>query len=143
MCEVCQAMQTDITLAKNMLARQQATLVCVKNGQAVLCQERGIRPVMDLLARKEHPLQHAAVADKVVGRAAALLFAYGGVQEVYAHVMSQPAAEVFREQGIPFTYGDIVPHIINRAGDGVCPMEQRAMAITDPLQAYRVFQEIE
>ena len=80
----------------------------------------------------------AAVADKVVGRSAALLFLYGGVSQVYAGVLSVPAEEVLRAHGVPYACGERVPMIRNRTGDGFCPMEQRVLTTEDPAEAYAV-----
>ena len=46
--------------------------------------------------------------------------------------MSEAAAKVLEQQGIPFQYEQLVPAIQNRAGDGLCPMEMATREISDP-----------
>lgn len=50
--------------------------------------------------------------------------AAGGVRGLYARTVSRPALDLLAEAGIPVEYEVAVPHIINRAGDSICPVEQ-------------------
>lgn len=43
---------------------------------------------------------------------------------------------VFQQHGIPYACGRRVPHIVNRRGDGVCPMEHRVRDIDAPAAAH-------
>ena len=119
-------------------------LTCVVAGPAgeYTSTDRGIKPVLRWLEDCPRILKDASVADKVVGKAAALLFAEGGVREVWARLVSRPALEVFEAFEIPCTYQDKVERIKNRAGDGLCPMETRVMDVNDPAEAFRMFQEL-
>lgn len=65
----------------------------------------------------------------------------GGVKEVYARVMSEPALALLQAHGINADYGQLVHHIINRAGDGWCPMEQLSRDIDDPKEIIPKIQE--
>lgn len=85
---------------------------------------RGISDLYALLTNEPGFLQGASVADKVVGKGAAALMVLGGVQEVYAGVISMPALDLLHKSGIAVRFGQEVPNIINRAGDGICPVEQ-------------------
>lgn len=85
---------------------------------------RGISDLYVLLTNESGFLQGASVADKVVGKGAAALMVLGGVQEVYAGVISMPALDLLHKSGIAVRFGQEVPNIINRAGDGICPVEQ-------------------
>ena len=71
----------------------------------------------------------------MVGKAAAYLYVLLGVKEVFAGIISEKATEVFLRFGISFTYSECVPAIINRTGDGFCPMETAVSAIDDPEDA--------
>jgi hypothetical protein len=84
-------------------------------------------------------LKDATVSDKLVGKAAALLFAHGGVRSLWAARMSEAARDFLRAAGIDFDYGELVPAILNRDGTDLCPMEQRAMPVDDPEQAFALF----
>lgn len=128
--------------ARHLLQTQAATCVCVGQGEPYISYERGIRPLLILLRQHPEQLCGAQVADKVVGKAAALLFCYGKIGQLYAQVLSRPAKEVLEKEGIAFSYGSLVERIRNRTGDGLCPMEERAMTVDSPAQAYEMFSEI-
>lgn len=68
-------------------------------------------------------LRDACVADKVVGKAAAALMVLGGVSEAWGDVMSAPAAELLRANGVAVAHGVLVNHIENRSHSGWCPLE--------------------
>ena len=51
---------------------------------------------------------------------------------MHADVMSEPALELLRSHGIIAEYGTLVDHIINRRGDGWCPMELLSRDEHDP-----------
>ena len=76
------------------------------------------------------------IADKVVGKAAALLMAYGKVKEVYTPTISTPALKVFKNHNIEIHYDKEVGRIINRKGDGLCPMETLCLNIENPEDAF-------
>ena len=92
---------------------------------------RGVRPLLDWLD-SDISLSGFCAADKVVGRAAAFLYCLLDVSEVYAHVMSRPAAEVLLAHGISVCADTFTDGIINRKGTGPCPFEAAVMDITDP-----------
>jgi len=112
------------------------------NGELLTSNEHGIRPPLLWLREDPDILRGAEVADKVIGKAAALLFAHGGVRSVWATRMSEAARDFLRAAGIAFDYDELVPAILNRDGTGLCPMEQRAMGIDDPAQAFALFDEL-
>ena len=87
----------------------------VRNGDTIrIFRERGVRDLWRLLHEEPELLDGAFVADKVVGR----------VRELFADVVSHAALELLNGAGIPVSYTVAVPHIINRAGDGICPVER-------------------
>lgn len=93
---------------------------------------RGVSDLLRLLEEKSALLPGASVADKVVGKAAAALMVLVKVREVYAEVISQPAFDLLSDNGIQTSYGVLVPHIVNRAGTGLCPLETRCMDCATP-----------
>ena len=106
------------------------------DGQAVYTStERGVKPLVRFLENGEVPAGFSA-ADKVVGRATAYLYVRLKVTEVYSQIISQPAVDVLRKHGIGVTFDKLVPNIINRKGDGICPFEAAVMEINDPDRAY-------
>ena len=97
----------------------------VRNGDEVrIFRERGVKDLYRLLREEPQLLDGAFVADKVVGKGAAALTILGGVEELFADVVSRPALELLAGAGIAVEYTVVVPNIVNRAGTGTCPVEQ-------------------
>lgn len=134
-------MMVDWTALHVALEASGATCLVQRDGEQMVSAESGIRPLLSWLRETPDTLYGALVADKVVGKAAALLLVHGGVAGVWAGVISEPAAAVLERAGILFAAGERTARIRNRAGTGLCPMEARVLAIEDPAQAYRVLQE--
>ncbi|MBE6586994.1 MAG: DUF1893 domain-containing protein [Ruminococcaceae bacterium] len=131
-------MNSDIERLKEARIALTGAVRCAVYNEAGLATstERGIRPMILWLEEDPEFLRGASVADKIVGRAAAMIMVYGGVREVYASVVSNGAIEVFREAGIACTYSMSAIAISNRRGDGICPMERLVAPIKDPKSAY-------
>lgn len=126
---------TDIENAKHLITQGNATLVLCRGDETVISEKRGIAPMLDFIAEKR-VLNGFAAADKIVGKAAAMLFVLAGIKKVYAEVLSESAVEVLKENGIEYSYGVLTERIINRKGTGICPMEQTVENISVPMQAY-------
>ncbi len=101
----------------------------------------GVKDLFELVATHPHKLAGALVADRVIGRGAALLLVLGKVKSVYAQVISSPALQVLNEANINVSYGSIEPNIINRDGTDLCPVEKLTMTIVDPKVAYEKIKE--
>ena len=122
---------------KNILLKENHTIVIYKNDASVYTSnDRGVAPLMKLLKENKAQLKDAMIADKVVGKAAALLMAYGKVKEVYTPTISTPALKVLKNHNIEIHYDKEVGRIINRKGDGLCPMETLCLNIENPEEAF-------
>lgn len=125
---------TDLERAKELLTGE-TTCVLVKGDAALVSTKRGIAPMIDWL-QEGLTLAGFAVADRIVGKAAAMLFVKAGLSAVYAEVVSERGKAYLEKRGIPVTYGVVTPDIINRAGNGPCPMEAAVAAIDDPEEGF-------
>ena len=113
----------------------------IANGEHIRTfTQRGVADLYDLLTQEPDFLHGSSVADKVIGKAAASLMVLGGVQEVYAHTISQPALRLLQEAGITVSCDEVPDHIINRDHTGWCPLEQ---ASRDLHTAKEIFPVIE
>ena len=111
------------------LLKDDVTLVLKRNGEIYTSAYSGIRPVLQFLS--EGLLEDAEVADKVVGKASAMLMVKGKVSAVYAALISEAGMEILEHYGIPYRYGKKVPYIVNRDGTDMCPMEKTVKDIED------------
>ena len=125
--------------AKSLLLTSASTNAVVSNGEVFTSQERGVKPLLHLLTEKKGFLKGASVADKVIGKAAALLMVLGEIKEVHTLIISEPAIKVFEKYNIPCYYDKKVERIVNRTGDGLCPMETLCLDVEEPK---KVFQKI-
>lgn len=122
---------------KDILLKENHTIVICKNDASVfVSDDRGVAPLMKLIKEDKTQLVNSTVADKVVGKAAALLMVYAGVKEVYTPTISKPAIEVFNKYNVKIIYDNLVERIVNRKGDGLCPMETLCLETDNPEEAY-------
>ncbi len=130
----------DLEIAKTQLHRKELTLAIVKNGD-VLFETRShrISGFLDAIEKLSNIVEGAAVADRVAGKAIALLCAYAGVREVYSEVLSKKAKAVFEEKGILCEWRELVDNILDFSHSGVCPFEKAAADISEPEKAYVEF----
>ncbi len=134
---------SDLDIAKSRLYGEELTLVIVKNGEVLF--ETGSHRISGFLGAVEQlgaGLKGASVADRVAGKAIALLCVYAGIRHVYAEVLSRKAKAVFEEHGIPCEWKTLVDNILDMNRSGVCPFEKAATEISDPEKAYAAFKAL-
>lgn len=123
---------------KEMLSRDGVLgVVRSASGETRLFRRRGVVDMYELLTGEPELLRGASVADRVIGRGAALMLVRGGVAEVYARLISLGAAEVLHRAGVRLTSDCEVPYIRNRQGDGMCPVERLTADTDSPEEACR------
>lgn len=115
--------------------------VIYNNDHTHLFHKRGVQDLHQLLRTSPDTLRGAMIADKVVGKGAAVLMTAGGVRWVYADVISQSALEFLLTHNIEAEYGRVVPNIINRAGTDICPVEKLCMQCEDIEDALMLIDE--
>ncbi len=124
-------MTKDLIAARTLLDSWDYTCAACLGDTARTATHRGVRPLLNWLDAGVDLHQFSA-ADRVVGRATAFLYVLLGVKEVYARVMSRPAAQVLEAAGIAAYPQTLVEGIINRQGDGPCPFEAAVLNIQEP-----------
>jgi hypothetical protein len=102
----------------------------------------GIMPLLeavDVLGLEQ--LKGSVVVDRIVGKAAALMFCYFKANRVYAKVLSKLGASVLNNYGIGCITEKVVEKILNREGIDICPFEKKVIDIEDPEEGYKVLLE--
>ena len=74
-----------------------------------------------------------SAADKVVGKAAAMLMIKAGITEVFALTISESAEKLLKNHGVRVSFMTLTERIMNRDNTGVCPMET-AVADTEDIE---------
>ena len=127
-------MNNDVQIALSALKERALTCVLCCDGELIEFRDRGVAPLLSLL-EGGRDVSGFSAADKVVGAAAAYLYVLLGVRCVYALTVSKMAAEVFLRFGIEYRFDTVVDKILNRTGDGFCPMESAVIGVKDPNEA--------
>ena len=130
-------MSADLERAKEILAQSGSTCVLCRDDLVYTTTQRGVRPLIDWLESGVDTCGFSA-ADKVVGKAAALMYCLLGVRQVHGNVMSDAAVKVLRRNGVEVYWDRLTDYIRNRANTGPCPLEAATMHIDDPEEALPV-----
>ena len=80
----------------------------------------------------------AVAADKTVGAGAAHLYVLLGVRVLWTNVISESAKKVLEDNKIEVYFDKCVEYIINRKGDGVCPIENAVAGEKSSKSAYKL-----
>ena len=134
----------DLDIAKSTLYKKELTLTIVKNGKVLF--ETGshrISGFLDAVEKLGDKLEGASLADRVAGKAIALLCVYARISEVYAEILSRKAKGVFEENGIRHECRELVDNVLDSNKSGVCPFEKAASGISDPKDAYKAFKRLQ
>jgi phosphatidylglycerophosphatase A len=133
----------DIELARSLLEEEKWNLVIVKEGEVLLrSRERGIAPFFQAVQTMGESLHNAAVADRIVGLAVAMLCLHARITSVYASIASQGALDMLKGQGVTVSSSNIVPHISNYDGTDLCPFEKLAASCQEPSQLLAALQSL-
>lgn len=119
-----------LSRAVRLLGSGDYTCVLCDKDRVLTSRRSGIAPLLLRIEEKED-LCGMACADKIIGKAAAMLLLCGGVRSVYGEVMSESAKALLEQSGAAVFYGTLTDRIINRTGDGPCPMEQAVAGLSD------------
>jgi hypothetical protein len=130
----------DLEIAKKQLYDKQLTLAIAKNGQVLFQTDShrisGFIHAIDTLGTQ---LNGASIADRVAGKALALLCIYAGIREVYAEVLSRKAKALFEENDVACQWEQLVDNVLDLNKTGMCPFEKFAAEISDPKDSYSAF----
>lgn len=123
----------DLELAKEFLAQKELTIAIVKEGKIIFTStDKGIKPMYTAVLELKEELRGASIADRVIGRAAAILCKYAGIKELYTRLISEEAIKVLENSNISFFYDESSPYIKNRDKTDLCPVEKLSQDISSP-----------
>ena len=85
---------------------------------------KGIVPMLEFLKLyEENDLKPLYQADRIMGKAAAIIALHCGIKEIYSDVVSQSAMDIGERNNIEMTYGVLVDKILNRDKSKEGPFE--------------------
>lgn len=127
----------DLTTAKQRLKKKELSLVFVKDSKVIFeTNIEGLRGFVQAIETLGDSLKESSIADRIVGKAAALLCAYCKAKAVFAFTMSQSGLKTLKTHKIPSGFESLVPVILNRKKTDRCPFEKLVQGTADPKEAY-------
>ncbi len=125
-----------------LLQIRQGKIVCaaIRDGQIIASEAgSGVAPVLKMY--KLGQLHESFLVDKVIGKAAAMVMTRGGISGCHGITVSQAALNWFQQCNVPVTYDHLTEYIVNRTGDGMCPMEQAVLQLQEDSNIVSVLEE--
>ena len=123
----------DLKLAIKFLNELNASLVVVREGEVKFVGfGKGVKELVDVMTI----LSNSSVADKVVGKAAAVILVRNGARAVYGKVMTKTAYTLLTQHNVFAKYGELVDKIEN------CPFEERVKNISDIKEAWKEIMDL-
>ncbi len=134
------AMAYDVAILE--IQNNEASAIIVKNNQILVRNTgRGIIPLLKIYDNQPQALDGGILVDKVIGRAAAFIAIDGKAVKVYGDLMSQEALDLLEKHKIQAAYGKLVPQILNRKQDDLCPMEKAVLGINSSQEAVKLLRD--
>jgi hypothetical protein len=113
------------------------TLRVYKGSKLIFTSDKDrLLPLVEYIDKFASQHHNVVIFDKIVGRAAALLFIKANCQEVYSPLGSQLALEVLGKRGIKYHLTRTVP-CIQKPDGNMCPMELLSVG-KEPEEFYRL-----
>jgi thioredoxin 1 len=133
-----QAGREDLEDAKRLLINKKLTFCAVKHDEILFESKlQGVASFLVAIEKVGSKLEGASVADKVVGKAVALLCVHSKIKHVFAGILSKEAGIIFENHSITFESDEVVDNILNISKKSICPFELLVKDISDPDEAYR------
>lgn len=127
----------DLEIAKKRLNEKNLKLSIVKNAEVIFeTASHGISGFLEAIEKLGDKLEGASVADRVVGKAIALLCVYARVKAIYATTLSEKAKVVFEKHAVYHEWCILVENILDFDKVGMCPFEKLAKEISNPREGY-------
>lgn len=115
-------MKQETKRAKELLENGDSTLVLCSKTEVLTSRERGVKTLLTFV-REKRSFEGFCAADKAIGKGAAALICLLKIKEVYTPLISEGARSLLEENKVAVFFDAEVKNIINRKGDGICPVE--------------------
>ena len=119
-------MTEELKKATLLLSEGNYTCVLLKREECYTSEQRGVTPLLNFL-ESGRSFRDFCASDRVIGLGAAHLYLLLGIRELWAGVISYEAEALLQANGVSVECGERVPYIINRKGDGRCPIESAVL----------------
>jgi hypothetical protein len=129
----------DMDLARNILSKNDYSIVVVKNGEILTkIKGDGIRPIIKAIEKLEDSIHDSIIGDRILGKASALLCRYAKVKGVYSPQATKTAIAILIMAGVQSQIDELIPYIKNKSGNDFCPFEKILSNVESPEDAYNI-----
>ncbi|HOB82267.1 MAG TPA: ECF transporter S component [Peptococcaceae bacterium] len=133
-----------LSLAKaiQMIKDGKVSCVIIKNDEIIrTASGQGISPLITIFEEEPELLKDSYVVDKLIGKAAAIVLVLGGAKRAYGELMSAAARDYLTGHDCGVSFGQLIDKVINRTGDGICPLEESVFDVEDPETGYHILKD--
>lgn len=120
--------------ANQLLEDHKSSCIILKNNEIIYTSSYiGVKPLM-LFLKEEITLEEndqLILIDKIVGKAALLLAVKSKIHRIYTPIISSLALDAAKHYNVRCQASKKVPYIINREGNGMCPIESSVINTQD------------
>lgn len=128
---------SDLSIAKEKLKQKNLALVIAKKGKIIFeTSSHGIGGLLRAIEELDKEMKGSSAADKIVGKAAALLCIHAAVFAVFAVTASEKGIQALKDNNVVCQFENRVPHILNSKRSDICPFEKLVIDISNPNEAY-------
>lgn len=125
-------MEIEKQLAIDELNNTDYSLVVVKDNKVKYrSKEESVGSIVHLLEDKPQLLKDSVVADKIIGRAVAMVCDFAAVKFCYGQVVSEGAIDIFEKNDVSYQIEKKVKAIENKDKTDLCPIEKLTLEIED------------
>ena len=126
----------DLEIAEKILREREANLVVVRNGKEIFTGfSNGLKDLAEIVLEDPKILRFSSIADRIVGKAVAVVCVAERVRAVYADMVSFSGLRTLRRGGVKVRYEKLVNFVRGRDGR-ICPFEMALLGVEDLKEAY-------
>jgi len=129
----------DLEIAKTRLKEKSLTLSIIKDGKILFeTTSKGISGLLKAIEKFGNGLKDASLADKVAGKAIALLCVYSKIKAIYAVTLSENAERILDKYKVYHECENLVKNVLDGCKREVCPFEKLVSQVSNPKEAYLI-----
>jgi len=132
----------DLELARETLSTTDCSIVVISFGKIWKKKTgEGIRPIMETIEEMGEDIHGSIIGDRILGKASALLCRYAKAQGVYSPQGTKTGIALLVMGGVPCQVDELIPQIMNKNGNDLCPFEKMLKDVDSPEEAYKILKE--
>jgi hypothetical protein len=127
----------DLDIAKKDVKEKGFALSIIRNGKTIFQSKApGISALVTAIDKDRFVFKGASAADRILGRAAAMLLLHSEVVSIFASTASSDALALLKRFKIPVESEKVVPTILNKNQTSTCPFESLVRNVENPKEAF-------